>query len=219
LSAGFEVDDDLCLIPPLDQEGLASTPAQPHSQHHPLGSPQDQVDQQNNNDGTGGASDEPPPHSISAVRRERRREKSTSVTAPTSPRPRRPSTEPEHDRGRPSCGRSEELGRGLPLRTQERGKGAQEQERQQEVAELMREPEERGEKRRQPDETGIGSDIQHSEASDCSHNIGDEDDEDPRHAKRRRLPSTDYALTLPGEPVPVATMTAIFREPLEVPLL
>jgi len=33
----------------------------------------------------------------------------------------------------------------------------------------MREPEERGEKRRQPDETEIGSDIQHPEASDCRH--------------------------------------------------
>jgi hypothetical protein len=67
------------------------------------------------------------------------------------------------------------------------------------------EPGERGEKRRRrPDETEIGSDIQHPEASDCSHDIGDEDDEDPRPAKRRRLPSTDNALTLPDEPAPVA---------------
>jgi hypothetical protein len=66
------------------------------------------------------------------------------------------------------------------------------------------EPGERGAKRRQPDETEIGSDIQHPEGSDYSHGTGDEDDEDPRPAKRRRLPSTDNALVLPDEPAPVA---------------
>jgi hypothetical protein len=153
-------------------------------------------------------------------------EKSSSAPAPApapgSPRPRRPSAEPphphteqEHDRGGTSCGRSEELGRGPPRRSQDRGEEAQEQRQRQEVAvELMREeddggdreePGERGEKRRRrPDETEIGSDIQHPEASDWSHDIGDEDDEDPRPAKRRRLPSTDNALTLPDEPAPVA---------------
>ncbi|PMD15355.1 hypothetical protein NA56DRAFT_582249 [Hyaloscypha hepaticicola] len=66
------------------------------------------------------------------------------------------------------------------------------------------EPRERGAKRRRPDETEIGSDIQHPEASDCGHDTGDEDDEDARPAKRRRLPSTDNAPTLPDEPAPVA---------------
>ena len=36
----YYVDDDLRPIPPLEQEGLGSTPAlaQPHSHHHPHGS-------------------------------------------------------------------------------------------------------------------------------------------------------------------------------------
>jgi hypothetical protein len=66
------------------------------------------------------------------------------------------------------------------------------------------EPGERGEKRRRPDETEIGRDIHHPKASDYSHDIGDEDNEDPRPAKRRRLPSTDNALILPDEPAPIA---------------
>jgi hypothetical protein len=65
-------------------------------------------------------------------------------------------------------------------------------------------PEERGAKRRRPDETEIGRDIHHLEASNSSHDTGDEDDEDPRPAKRRRLPSTDNAPILPDEPAPVA---------------
>ena len=58
--------------------------------------------------------------------------------------------------------------------------------------------EERGEKRRHSDETEISnSDIHLPEASDRSHNTSDEDDEDPRPTKRRKLPptSTDNALT------------------------
>jgi hypothetical protein len=66
------------------------------------------------------------------------------------------------------------------------------------------EPGERGEKRRRLDETEISRDIHYPEASGYSHDIGDEDDEDPRLAKRRRLPSTDNALILPDEPAPVA---------------
>jgi hypothetical protein len=134
----------------------------------------------------------------------------SSAPAPGSLRPRRPSAEPphphteqEHDRG----------GSGTPLRSQDQGEEAREQQQRQEVVvERIREddggdgeePEERGEKRRQPDETEIGSDIYHPEASGCSHNTGDEDNEDPRPAKRRRLPSTDNALIRPDEPAPVA---------------
>lgn len=68
------------------------------------------------------------------------------------------------------------------------------------------EPRERGEKRRHPDETEISSDIHHPEASDWSHDTGYEDDEDPRPAKRRKLPPTptDNALTPPDEPTAVA---------------
>jgi len=236
------VDDDFRPIPPLEQEGLASTPAlaQPHSHHDPPGSSQDQISQ-HDNDGIGGAPDEPAPPTLpqplgesggggsnenaSELKRDMQlafeeQEKPSSAPAPGSPRPRRPSAEPphphteqEHDRDGTSCGRSEEPGRGPPRRSQDPGEEAQEQLQRQEVAaELMREdgggdreePGERGERRRQPDETEISSDIEHPEASDCSHGTGDEDDEDPRPAKRRRLPSTDNAPTLPDEPAPVA---------------
>jgi hypothetical protein len=184
----------------------------------------------------GGALDEPAPHALpqplsdsggggsdkSASELERDmqlavEEQEKSSPAPNSLRPRRPSvhpqTEQEHDRGGTSCGRSEELGRGPPGRSQDRGEEAQEQQQRREVAvELMREddggngekPEERGAKRLHPDETEISSDIHYPEARDCSHNTGDEDNEDPRPAKRRRLPSTGNALALPGEPAPVA---------------
>jgi len=42
---------------------------------------------------------------------------------------------------------------------------------------------ERGEKRRRLDKTKISRDIHYPEASDYSHNIGDEDNEDLRPAK------------------------------------
>ena len=45
------------------------------------------------------------------------------------------------------------------------------------------EPEEQGAKRWHPDETEIGIDIHHPEASDYGHDIGDEDNEDPGPAK------------------------------------
>jgi hypothetical protein len=64
-----------------------------------------------------------------------------------------------------------------------------------------KEPGERGEKRRQPDETEIGSDIQYPKANNCSHSIGDED---LRPAKRQRLTLTDTTLILPDKPVLVA---------------
>lgn len=233
------VDDDLRPIPPLEQEGLASTPAlaQPHFHHHPRGSSQDQVNRHSDG-GMGGAPDEPAPHTLPQPLDENRggsnenttelgrdiqlafgeQEKSSSATAPRSPRPHPPSAEPshppidqEHNQGRTSYGRSEELGHGPPLRSQDGGEKAQEQQQRQEVAvELMREddgedPEEREEKRRHPDETKIGSDT-HPKASDRNHNTGDEDNEDPRPTNRRRLPptTTDNALTPPDEPAPVA---------------
>jgi hypothetical protein len=67
------------------------------------------------------------------------------------------------------------------------------------------EPGERGEKRRYSDETEINSDIHYPEASDWSHNTGNEDDEDPRLAKRRKLPltPTNNTLTPPDKPIPV----------------
>jgi hypothetical protein len=222
------VDDDFCPIPPLEQEGLASTPAlaQPHPHHDPPGPSQDQISQ--HDDGMGGAPDEPAPLTLpqplsenggggsneSASELERdlqlaseEQEKSTSAPAPGSPRPSRPSAEPlhphtaqEHDRGGTGCGRSEELGRGPPRRSQDRGEEAQEQQQRQKVAvELMREDhggdrEEPGEQH--PDETEIGNGIQHLEASDCSRDESDEDDEDPRPAKRRK-PHSARAVTPP----------------------
>ncbi|PVH67929.1 hypothetical protein DL98DRAFT_599974 [Cadophora sp. DSE1049] len=174
----------------------------------------------------GGAPDEPAPHALpqplsesggggsdeSPSELERDMQLAFDEQEKSSP----PPAEPEYDRGRPNCRRSEELGRGPPLRSQDGGEGAQEQQQRQEVAvELMREddggdgdePEERGAKWRHPDKTHIGSDIHHPEASNCSHDTGDEDDEDPRPTKRQRLPSTDNALTLPHEPAPIENET------------
>jgi hypothetical protein len=62
-----------------------------------------------------------------------------------------------------------------------------------------KEPGEQGEKRRCLDETEISSGIHHLKASDCSHNTSDEDNEDPRPAKWRRLPSTNNTLILPDK--------------------
>jgi hypothetical protein len=151
-------------------------------------------------------------------------EKSSPAPAANSPRPRRPSAEPphpqtehQHDRGGTSCGISDELGRGPRRRSQDRGEEAREQQQREVAVELMREagggdgeePGERGEKRRHPDETKIGSDTHHPRASGRSHNTGDEDDEDdedPRPAKRRKLPPTptDNVPTPPDEPTAVA---------------
>jgi hypothetical protein len=122
-----------------------------------------------------------------------------------------------------SYSRSEELGRGPLRRSQDQGEEAQ--ERQEVAVELMREdggreePKEQGAKQRQPDETKISNGIQHPEASDYSYDTSDEDNEDPRPAKRRRLPSTETTLILPDEPAPVANDDYILREPLGAPPL
>jgi hypothetical protein len=73
-------------------------------------------------------------------------EKSSSATAPSSPRPHHHSTEPphpridqEHDQSGTNYGRLEELRHGSPLRSQDQ-EGPQEQQQQQEVGvEAMRE--------------------------------------------------------------------------------
>jgi hypothetical protein len=108
----------------------------------------------------------------------------------------------EFDQNVTSYGGLEELRRGTPLRSQDQGEEPQEQQQRQEVVEeAMREEEDdgdneereprgekRGEKRgRQDRNEEISRDSHHSEDSDCRHNTSDEDDEDPRPAKRRKL--------------------------------
>jgi len=141
-SATLYVDDDFRPISPLEQEGLASTPAlaQPHSHHDPPGSSQDQISQ-HNDDGIGGTPDERESgggsnENASELERDMQlafeeQEKSSSALALGSPRPRRPSSKPphphtkqEHDRGGTNYSRLEELGRGPPCRSQDRGKEA-----------------------------------------------------------------------------------------------
>jgi hypothetical protein len=145
------IDDDLRPIPPLEQEGLASTPvrAQPRFHHHPPRSSQDRINQRD--DGMGGAPDQPALHTLpqplgengggrgdenaSELERDKQlaseeQEKSSSAPAADSPHPCRPSAEPphpqteqEHDRGGTSCGISDELGRGPRRRSQDREGG------------------------------------------------------------------------------------------------
>jgi hypothetical protein len=62
-----------------------------------------------------------------------------------------------------------------------------------------------GEKRRHQGEAEeISSDNYHPQASERSHDTSDEDDEDPRPAKRRKFPPapTDNALTYPMSQLP-----------------
>jgi len=150
-------------------------------------------------------------------------EKSSSATAPSSPRPHHHSAKPshpqihqEHDQSGTSYGRLEELRQGSPLRSQDQEEPQQQQEivvkameEEQEVEEQdnddisdkgEREP--RGEKRQHQDEAKeISSNVHNSEGGDHSHDTNDEDDEDLRPAKRRMLPlvSTNVALTPPCE--------------------
>ena len=79
-----------------------------------------------------------------------------------------------------------QLGRGPPRRSQDREEEVQEQQQRQGVAVRRRQRGAGGLGRQaaQLDETEIGSGIHHPEASDYTHNTGDEDDEDPRPAKR-----------------------------------
>ena len=149
-------------------------------------------------------------------------EKPSFPPAPSSPRPHRPSAKPlhpqidrEHDQSGTGYGRLEELKRGTPLRSQDQGEEPQEQQQRQEVViEAIREEEDdgdnaerepQGEKRGRQDSNKEISRDNHPKGGDCSHNTSDGDDEDPRPAKRRKLPPTptDNALTPPDEPTPV----------------
>ena len=138
-----------------------------------------------------------------------------SATSPSSPHPRR-FAEPSHsqidqDHGQ---GRLEELGYSSRFFSQEDKEGPLEQQEQEEggVDEMRQEVveeeddddddddngerEQRGGKRQHHDEE-TSSGIYHSEGNERSHDTGHEDDEEPRPAKRRKLPSvsTDVALT------------------------
>jgi hypothetical protein len=218
----------------------ASTPVHNHghSRYHSPRPSHDRIGQYNDNGNTQRTLEEPRPYTLPKPLDEdsggesgenvselemdmllafEEQEKSSSATAPSSPRPHRHSTEQshpridrEHDQGGTNYGRLEGLRHSSPLRNQDQEEEPQEQQRleQQEVAvDAMREGEveddgddreqrrKRGEKRRRQDGTEeVSSNIHQSEGSDCSHNANDEDveddedDEEPRPAKRRKLP-------------------------------
>lgn len=103
------VDDDLCLVSPLEQKGLAfiSAPGQPLSRYYLHVSSLDKINQHGDDVTTGGASDEPASHALLTPLDENVGEesdeaselendlllafeeqgKSSSVAAPSSPRP------------------------------------------------------------------------------------------------------------------------------------
>lgn len=144
-----------------------------------------------------------------------------SATAPSSARhhrsaePLHPQIDEEHDQSGTGNFRFEELGLDTPLRSQDQGEEPQEQQQQEEVAvEAMREGEDdsdyeerepQGEKHQYQGNDEISRNNYHLKNGDCSYNTSDEDDEDLRPAKRRKLPPTrtSNALTLPDEPTPV----------------
>jgi hypothetical protein len=169
---GGHVDDDPRPLPPLEQEGLASTPMlaqdQPHSLHHsPILSP-DQTNQLGNDGTTRGALNEPAPYSLpnplgwsSGVEKEKtvseletdslpafEEQEKSSIITPSSPRPHR-SAEPshlqvdqEHDQSGTGNARLEELRHGSPLRSRGQKEEPQEQRQRQEVAVEMMREEE-----------------------------------------------------------------------------
>jgi len=237
------VDNDLRPFSPLELEDLASTLAwgQPHSCYHSSGPSHDRINQHDGDGNTQCTSEEPGPQTLPQPLDEdgggesgenvseleidmllafEEQEKSSSATAPSSPRPHRHSTGPlhpqidqEHDQSRTNYGRLEELRHGSPLCSQDQEEEEpQEQQRQEVAVDAMGkvedddgEPErgKRGEKRRRQDgKKEVSSNIHPSEGGDCSHNTDDEDDEDdeePQPAKRRKLPSapTHKASTSP----------------------
>jgi hypothetical protein len=134
-------------------------------------------------------------------------EKSSSGPAPSSLRPRRPSSEPshprvdqEHDRVGASNGRSEELERGSPLGSQDKGEESQELEQQEVAVEEEgggggngEERGRRGEKQRHQDEAKeISSGNHYPRGSDRGYDTNDKDNEDPRPAKLRKPPPRTY---------------------------
>jgi hypothetical protein len=147
-------------------------------------------------------------------------EKPSLAPAPSSPH--RPSAEQlhpqidwEHDQEHDQSGRLEELKHSTPLRSQDQEEEPEEQQQQQEVViEAIREEEDdgdnkerepQGEKHQRQGNEEVSRDNHHPNGGDCNHNTSDEDDEDPRPAKRQKLlpTPTDNALTPPNEPTPV----------------
>ena len=154
---GCFVDNDLHPIPSLEQEGLASAPAQgqPHSRQHSPRASQDRVNQHSNDrttrsalnvpasytllqplDENGGGSDE----NTTELGRDMQlafgeQEKWSLATAPRSPSPQPQSAVPshppidqEHDQGGTSYGRLEELGHCSPLRNQDQEEPQEQQQ-------------------------------------------------------------------------------------------
>jgi len=201
---GCYVDDDLHLIPPLEQEGLASTPAQyqPHSRHSSLGASQDQINLRNDNGARRSAFEEPAPHSLSPTFGEDnggRMDGNVSELGTDSLLTLQPSTsqiDPEHDQGGPSHGGFKGPGHTTPLHSRGQEEDGPQERQQQEAAlepienedsENGDDGEQRREKRRHQEETEeISSGTHQSEDGAHTHNTNGQDDEGPRPAKRRR---------------------------------
>jgi hypothetical protein len=148
-------------------------------------------------------------------------EKVPPTSAPGSICRDRPSTEPQHpqidqedDQNKLSHSRLEELRRSSLLYSQDQEE-PQEQEQPKEVTvELMREEEKNG-NNEQREPQGENQECQdgnkelssdnYPHGSDCNHKTSEQDDEDPRPAKRRKLllsPTPNNALT-PNEPISI----------------
>jgi len=196
---GF-ADEDFS-ISPLERRGLASTstsmPAQdqPLSPHHSLESSQDQIVLHENTseelaaytllgfedtDGEGWS------NNFAELEKEMQQsiqgqEEVLSTVAPSSPRPSRLSIEPQIDQkdgqSGTSFGRLKELRPSSPLRRRDQEEPQEQQQRDPQG----------GKQQCQDGNREISSDNHHLEGSDCGHTTSDEDDEDPRPAKRRKL--------------------------------
>lgn len=214
--------------PGLGEQGrLMSTLARDHthSLHHSSGPSQDQMNQHDDDKITRSTS-EAASHSlpdpldedgegwsddiVPELEKDQRlaledQEKSSSASAPSSPRPPRRSTEPsypqinlEHNQGGTRYGRLGERKFGSPLCNHDQGQKKSQEQQLQEVAggatrkddnnDHVGEREKQREKRRHQDEVEeISSDIHNSKSSIHSHDTNDEDDKDLRLAKRRKL--------------------------------
>jgi hypothetical protein len=167
---GRFVEEDLCPILPLEQEGSASTPTLAQDYYYPPHySPRPSRHQigYDSDGNTQRTSEEPARHSLPTTVDEDRggrrdentselgkdflltlegQEKTSSATAPSSPRPRYHSAEPSqpqigpgHDQSGTGYVRLEEPRRGSPLRSQYQEQELQEQQRQKVAAKAMRE--------------------------------------------------------------------------------
>jgi len=139
---GGYVDDDLRPIPPLEREGLTTTPAQyqPHSRHSSLGASQDQINLRNDDEARRIAFEEPAPHSLSTtfgVDSGGRRNGNVFELGKDSLltfQPSTPQIDPEHDQGGHSHVGFKGLGHVTPLRSRGQEEDGPQERQQQEAA-------------------------------------------------------------------------------------